>query len=408
MAYLNGNKILFGAPMTVIDGGGSAESYDDGYKDGQIALLKDSKYMKGEVQAINAISINDCSYIEQELDVKITSLNSTDNLLIEPKLIYSKEENNVYFEETGTSIRLMGISWPTPPSPTVRIGLPDNLIDGVTYYTGLIYVRGNAEAHPIEIGFHCWNDDNSGQSFYLVPQVVWNSSYYDYDNRHLTLMPSSNIDYDMVEIIPVISTAPIGSDPIDLSTVKVSRYGRNLLKWEAPQMAYTTTTYYIDTYLHKGTYTFNSNFHKIIDDTVKYGVFLGEGTSLNYQTAKVIIRNFSGTSFKDSFTIETSGNYRLFFRITGTTTIDQLGEYLTADDKMAQISVGNSILPIEQYVEPIEYGSTTDGTVKGIEILPNMTLITDNENVLINCQYYRDIDTYIDNLMMNVALTGGV
>ena len=36
-----------------------------------------------------------------------------------------------------------------------------------------------------------------------------------------------------------------------------------------------------------------------------------------------------------------------------------------------------------------------------------MVLIPDTESVTIDCEYYRDIDAYIDNLMMNVALTGG-
>lgn len=53
--------------------------------------------------------------------------------------------------------------------------------------------------------------------------------------------------------------------------------------------------------------------------------------------------------------------------------------------------------------------ANADGTVEGLTSLsPNMTLYTDNDGAIVNCQYYRDIDTYIDNLLINFAMTGGV
>ena len=53
--------------------------------------------------------------------------------------------------------------------------------------------------------------------------------------------------------------------------------------------------------------------------------------------------------------------------------------------------------------------ANADGTVEGLTSLsPNMTLYTDNDGAIVNCQYYRDIDTYIDNLLINLAMTGGV
>lgn len=399
MVYLNGSKILFGAPMTVIEGDDGG--YNKGYKDGQISVLEDSKYMKGKVQATNAISINDCSYIEQDLDIGISPVNLTNNLLTAPYVndIYGGNYNGVTLTQINNSIILSGTA---TNDTNVPLNMPA-LEAGKTYYIGLIYESGTPEQFPIDCAFMILNSTNNySPSHEMI--------YGDVELGAVVLRLQPNIDYTGCEVIPVLDTKYVGigtGGDIDLSTVSINKYGRNLFKWETPQRA-NTTTYYIDTYLHKGTYNFNSNFHKIKNADIQYGVFLGEGTSIDYQAAKVIIRNFAGTSFKDSFTIGTSGNYRLFFRITGSTTIDQLGEYLTADDKTAQFAFGSTVLPIEPYIEPIKIQCQANGTVKGIKSLhPSVTLISDTDNVIIRCNYYRDIDAYIDNLIMGVALTGG-
>lgn len=56
---------------------------------------------------------------------------------------------------------------------------------------------------------------------------------------------------------------------------------------------------------------------------------------------------------------------------------------------------------------PYTVTANADGTVDLTSISPNMTLFTDTDGVSINCQYYRDIDRYIDNLIGNVVLSGG-
>ena len=73
-----------------------------------------------------------------------------------------------------------------------------------------------------------------------------------------------------------------------------------------------------------------------------------------------------------------------------------------------QLELGTTATPYEPYIEPTVHTANADGTVDGIKsISPNMTLLTNNNNVVINANYLRDIDTYIDNLITNVALTGG-
>ena len=62
----------------------------------------------------------------------------------------------------------------------------------------------------------------------------------------------------------------------------------------------------------------------------------------------------------------------------------------------------------EPYIEPTTYTANTDGTVEDVtSIAPNMTLLTNNNGAVINCNYYKDPDIVISNLMQNVALSGG-
>lgn len=67
--------------------------------------------------------------------------------------------------------------------------------------------------------------------------------------------------------------------------------------------------------------------------------------------------------------------------------------------KNIQVEIGTTATPYEPYQEPVFEG------VKSIS--PNMTLLTNNSGTVINCNYLRDIDKYINNLTTNIALTGG-
>lgn len=55
-----------------------------------------------------------------------------------------------------------------------------------------------------------------------------------------------------------------------------------------------------------------------------------------------------------------------------------------------------------------EYTPNTDGTVEGIvSISPSMNIITDTEGVVIDCNYYKNIDLAYSKLQQTLALSGG-
>ena len=73
-----------------------------------------------------------------------------------------------------------------------------------------------------------------------------------------------------------------------------------------------------------------------------------------------------------------------------------------------QLEIGSTATDFEPYTEPQTVTANADGTVVGIKSqYPKTMLMADTEDITVDCKYLRDIDTYIDNLITEIALTGG-
>ena len=73
-----------------------------------------------------------------------------------------------------------------------------------------------------------------------------------------------------------------------------------------------------------------------------------------------------------------------------------------------QLELGTANTGYEEYIEPITAKADTTNMVKGIKsIYPSMTLMSDTDSVVLDCMYYKDIDKVLNNLAMNVAISGG-
>lgn len=78
---------------------------------------------------------------------------------------------------------------------------------------------------------------------------------------------------------------------------------------------------------------------------------------------------------------------------------------VTSDEGLSGISI-NTLNSSGEIVGT--YVSSADGMVDGISsIYPVTQLKVDDETVIINCSYYKDIDKTIKNLQTNIALSGG-
>lgn len=72
-----------------------------------------------------------------------------------------------------------------------------------------------------------------------------------------------------------------------------------------------------------------------------------------------------------------------------------------------QVELGKTSTGYEPYMETITAFADEYGAVKGLKsIYPSMTLMTDTDNVFMDCQYYKDIDKVLNNLAMNIAISG--
>ena len=185
------------------------------------------------------------------------------------------------------------------------------------------------------------------------------------------------------------------SDTItDFSGIEVTRYGKNFLNdAKRTKPAYGNVYFGTETAkgsfpLPAGTYTFSVEIAP--NFTPNVFVYKKDGTEI----AKAYIKSYV------SFTL-----------IEKTDVIVKvLNNNLTSEEDVytAQIELGSVATSYEQYVKPTTHRANADGMVDDItSVSPNMTLISNTGAVVINANYLRDIDTYIDNLKTNVALTGG-
>lgn len=106
---------------------------------------------------------------------------------------------------------------------------------------------------------------------------------------------------------------------------------------------------------------------------------------------------FSGTSGKNSTLILDEGRYYgLYFRVYGGVTINNLTVH-------PQLELGSSATEYEPY-NGTTISPTSDGTVAGLTSLsPTMTLLTDKAGVTVECEYNRDTNKVIAELLNKIA-----
>lgn len=195
----------------------------------------------------------------------------------------------------------------------------------------------------------------------------------------------STILIDDISPVTHEMSVKISSDTVtDLTAVKVTRYGKNLIQtniievtsptgvedliWQGHISVSGKLSFSLDNseYTPKPGYSGAANFKFVFGDgTVKYLQADGQHIYLNTPSPlkKIYFLNWG----------------------RGTGVI-----------KNIQLEIGSFETDYEPYVEPTEYTPNADGTVSGVTSLyPNTTLITDIEDVLINCEYLTKLYTEV-------------
>ena len=189
------------------------------------------------------------------------------------------------------------------------------------------------------------------------------------------------------------------SDTItDFSSVKVSRYGKNLLPKIQSQSASGVTLSYTDdgSYILNGTCTQSYNF-------VSKTIILHEGMytlSANNPShnglAVALVQVYSYENGKNIYVEDNRANGKMTLQLPYGKKYEfriRVQEGINYNNFVIkpQLELGTTATAYEPYIEPTTYTPNADGTVEGItSISPTMTLLTDTEGAVIHCEYNRD------------------
>lgn len=200
----------------------------------------------------------------------------------------------------------------------------------------------------------------------------------------------------------------------ELGGIEVSRYGKNLLpttvsnldNWEQgkiPNDAESRRTYPLNMLTANNEYTISLKIKE--DAPSDNGYLYLKHSNDNWNTSETFTTLVSGvpTNMPFTFIAQEGYEYKLWwYSIYSRDTFEDYYYDL-------QLELGASATPYEPYIEPTTYTANADGTVEGVtSIAPNMTLLTNNNGAIINCNYYKDPDIVISNLQQSIALSGGV
>lgn len=343
------------------------QDMDDVCKAGRLGPIASSECLNGNLSGA-AVSVNDVLPIEHNVSAKLGSKNLIDGSTILDGC-----------EISGNTL----IS--NPDWYVVSVDVLPNTQYTVSGFSSLTRVEEDIN------GIKTRANDRL-DVFITLPttvKVYFNSTKTVYDNNQLELGSTAT---------------PYTPYATDFSGVEVSRYGKNLLSSEIGDFAnwtklgdQYTKAYYLD--LPVGTYTFSCDLSEIEDNN--YGYFYLRKSNDDWVTNQsVYIVQVIPNTLPCTFTVDTGYKYSFWWWSGVSSRFDHYSNF--------QLELGTTATPYEPYIEPTTHQSTADGTVEGVtSISPNMTLLSDNNGVVINAHYYKDPDIVMSNLQQAVALSGG-
>lgn len=399
---------------------------------GQLNVVQSAQSLKGS-ESNTAILLDDVSPVTHEMGVRVKSKNLIPFPYRDLKLgmsTYNGVDFTVY--EDG-SILING----TATSNTTRY-LYSNVTDLLGLKSGItISANKNVSdnTQQANVYFIC-NYYNSAATMQMGIQASTSASGTktitdDWKGLGIYLHIPSGKTLNNLLIKPQleIGTTPTAYTPYvpDLTAVKVSRYGKNLLSnlnYIEPKNLSTEIGYSEKIHLKAGlSYTFsiasisNATSWRFMAHIYENGIMVSAGDN-NLASNDWFTGNISMYCPKNQNYFMNQANQTVLENITYKITVLKdceicfglyLGDTSTATiSNNAQLELGTTATEYEPYITPTEYTPTADGTVEDITSLyPNTTLMTDTDGVIIDCEYYKDIDKAYNKLSAAIALSGG-
>jgi hypothetical protein len=206
---------------------------------------------------------------------------------------------------------------------------------------------------------------------------------------------------------------------IDPSTVTVRRCGKNLLNpngGSSSGKGLTFTNNGNGSFTVKGTATAAASFG--LTKLSTNPMYLHEGVTYT-QSVIVLAGSMTGVAVAPSVE-DGSGNvtWNYFsnnetktpekhYKFRGYEVYVENGRTVDLTFKV-QLKVGSLATGFETYKEAAEYIPFSDGTVSGLtSVSPNMTILTDTEGAIVECEYNRDTNKVIEKLTNAIIALGG-
>ena len=344
------------------------QDFDNVFHKGQLETLNKYESLQGNISD-KVITINDVSPIEHDVNCKVRSKN-----LLNPRVfVDTSNGGHVTINEDG------------------RVYLYSE--SGKEITTEITYTFDVTEKSVLSLSGY----GHSNLSIFIDDQnTTEDHKVLDIGTHTLRLyIPDSTSATVYIQLEKGTTVTEYTPYTEELGSIKVSKYGKNLLndakrtKPSYGNVYFGTETSNGSITLSKGTYVFSVDIASGINPNVYVNKKDGTQIAVNYGKNYV---PFTLTEQTDIIVKVYNGNI---------TSAEQV--------YTAQIELGTNKTSYEPYIEPTIYHFNADGTpteaIKSIS--PNMTLISNNDNVVINAHYYKDPDLVFSNLAQNIALSGG-
>ena len=390
--------------------------YDEVYHAGKLAVLKSSEVLHGTASG-ETIAVHDVNPVEHSLGVKVASKNIY-NASVTSRVFKERHNGGLWNGAYGTqdditSLRGKTITYQAQVDFT-------NTIETTAKFRVRIWWYGEDKEYlnmssPREI----YNTDNGIHISSITATIPQDARYamfgveFCFNELENALEGSSvTISNPMVEI----GTTATAYTPhiADISGVEVSKIGKNL--WDGTvnlleglsnnNGVFVQTNVDTKSYLHFVMQTYDGiTYNQFYSDHL-YNPTVVSGTFTKRSNTNLLRVGHNGSSknvmsWFDISNLIDGQTYTIQANITNVTQ----GTFSWQD---IQIELGSTATEYEPYISPQTATANAEGVVEGLTSLsPNMTLMTDTEGVMIDLEYYRDIDLAFENLMTEIALSGG-
>lgn len=247
-----------------------------------------------------------------------------------------------------------------------------------------------------------------------------------YSNHTGEAVTGDYIDYKNLQF-EIGDTATDYTPYIDPPTVVVKKYGKNLIPPHESnsQDGYTVTKYSPGFVRVTGASTTDSAIYLNLSSVTESPLILHKGMKYSFKWYASNGRNGymklvdvhgenRWITISDAETLLDGDTYaevvQMYVQIGASSATDPnaIGDTSLCGIYRFQLEAGEDSTDFEAYKKPEEYIPNADGTVSGVTSLsPAMTILTDTDGVIVECEYNRDTNKVIDTLIDAITALGG-